>query len=73
MNANAAALDPGTCRSCGAPIFFVAMTSGKRMPLNQTPKKAVIIDKATGQGSIQDAYTSHFATCPKADQHRRKP
>lgn len=42
----------GSCRSCGARIWWVGMRSGKLNPFNG------------------DA-TSHFATCPNADEHRK--
>ena len=57
------------CKSCGAQIRWVTMTSGKKMPLDMPPQMVVCV---TGDcGFITDGYTSHFATCPQADQHRK--
>lgn len=44
------------CRSCSAEIFWVALPSGKKGPYDADP---------TGE------VTSHFATCPHANQHRK--
>jgi hypothetical protein len=64
------------CRSCGAPILWVVMrASGKRMPLDAKPEKRITLvaaDPDTVVGQVTDAYTSHFATCPDAAQHRKK-
>jgi len=67
-----------TCKSCGAPIRWAKTAQGKRMPLNPAPdpRGRLALD-ATGlivQGELAaagDRYTSHFATCPHAAQHRR--
>jgi hypothetical protein len=72
----------GNCKSCGAPIRWVKTATGKAMPLdaNPTPKGNVIIVKGVAQigGDHPDLlpgealrFTSHFATCPNASQHRR--
>lgn len=55
------------CRSCGADIVWFRTKAGKRMP----------VDEATTQPTDREdqldleRHTSHFATCPDADQHRR--
>ena len=74
------------CRACGAKIYFIRLQSGKSMPVDAgsmtTVAKAaggtpyvtidggVIKAVAVPHGDIV-AYTSHFATCPFADQLRR--
>lgn len=78
------------CRSCGAEIIWIKMTSGKNMPVDAKPiTYRIAIPGATGTqklitqdgrvvscffdpGSGLKGYTSHFATCPNANQHRRK-
>lgn len=64
----------GTCRSCGAEIEWAETVTGSRMPFNPpvafVPRlddlgdDVVEIDRATT--------VSHFATCPQAEQWRRK-
>ena len=63
-----------TCSSCGEPIMWASsFSSGKAMPLNIVPEtKTIVID--TGGGLVAhtvQVFTSHFATCPDADKHRR--
>jgi len=77
----ATGLAEATCRSCGAPIVWVVMfPSGKRMPLDAKPLHGLIRVEpgapATGHmrgKDAEDLYVSHFATCPNAAQHRKKP
>lgn len=45
------------CRSCGAPILWCITAKGKKMP----------VDVPTDDGPT----TSHFATCPEANQWRK--
>ena len=75
------------CRSCGEEIIWIKMKSGKAMPCDVkpipyretfsggmklvTPAGDVISGNYDGT-SDNFAYISHFATCPNADQHRRK-
>lgn len=57
------------CRSCGAPIVWIRLESGRSAPCD--PKPVVI---HTASGVTLSGYGSHFATCPNATQHRkRKP
>jgi hypothetical protein len=58
------------CKACKADILWVDMPTGKKMPLDAQPCKMVIVKD--GIGEIVDAYTPHWATCPGADQFRRK-
>lgn len=64
----------GSCRSCGAPILWIVMVSGKRMPLDAKPEKRIVMDgdEPVQRGAVEDCYTSHFATCPDAAKHRRE-
>ena len=65
----------GRCRSCGAPITWAELTSGKRHPFD-----GEIVAVKT-QGSILEGRViehvettitpSHFATCPDAKTWRR--
>jgi hypothetical protein len=67
----------GTCRSCGAPIEWAELTSGKRHPFN-----VPIVSTRTqgsmlaGERTIEDVDTavssSHFQTCPQSKTWRRR-
>lgn len=64
--------DLGTCRSCGAAIRWIVMVSGKRMPVDAKPAKLIVLDDMPEpRGAVVDCWTSHFATCPNAAQHRK--
>lgn len=75
------------CRSCGADIYWIKMKSGKSMPCDvkpilysQNPEGDLTLVTPDGRviRGFEDltqkeiGYTSHFATCPNADQHRRR-
>ena len=63
------------CRSCGAEIVWAVTATGKRMPLDAKPEKRVVLEPRDVFGEIaevKDTFVSHFATCPDADQHRRR-
>jgi hypothetical protein len=72
-----------TCSSCGAEVAWTRTRTGKRMPLDPHPRADgnVIVDVATDTAIVLapgtpmpvgvPRFTSHFATCPHADQHRR--
>lgn len=73
------------CSSCGAPVVWVAMATGRSAPLNAdpVPNGNVELDPAGGArvlGKVDaearrlagvELYLSHFATCPNAARHRR--
>lgn len=67
------------CRSCHAPIIWAKTKTGKRIPLDPKPViggNLVLIDGVVGvtpPSHNVERYTSHFATCPNADEHRSKP
>lgn len=51
------------CQSCGAPMCFIALPSGKRMPLSLRTAE------------IRDGVTyalPHFADCPEAKEWSRR-
>lgn len=75
-----------TCGSCYAPIWWAtSRVGGKRIPMDDkpTPNGNLYVWGCTDQGRpVVDyigkgdrvatvRYTSHFATCPNADRHRR--
>jgi hypothetical protein len=41
------------------------------MPLDANPEQRVILGAATGRARVVNTYTSHFATCPHANEHRK--
>ena len=47
------------CRSCGADVIWIITEAGKRMPVDAAP------------GLIPGEHTSHFATCPQANDWRK--
>jgi hypothetical protein len=70
------------CRSCGAPILWALTDRGKRIPLDELPLAAIppgsFVVSGTGDELRASTvapvplYRSHFATCPNADEHRRR-
>ncbi len=56
------------CRYCGAPVIWVRMAgTGKNHPCN-----VPVLTTVTNDGRIAKGRTSHFASCPKADQARKR-
>ena len=76
-----------TCRSCQGSIEWATMPTGRLMPIDALPDPSgnlavkrderrelrgrVVTDAEPLRGDEKPA-TSHFATCPNADQHRRR-
>jgi hypothetical protein len=73
------------CSACHAEIRFAKTSTGKSMPLdaNPNPEGPIVLTGHPGvvtflseaeknDGQLRYRFTSHFATCPKADQFRRK-
>ncbi len=68
------------CGTCGGEILWGVTEAGKRVPLNLAEKRFVRADMVTGSADLAseqdyvmvDTHLSHFATCPQADEHRRK-
>lgn len=60
------------CRSCGADILWVEMVdTGKKMPVDLPLATVVVVNGDKTKGAVRRAGTSHFATCPQANEHRR--
>lgn len=70
------------CKSCGAKIFWRVTKNGKPIPLDAEPsgignliedghaaRHPELFDLPLGDRPL---YTSHFATCPNAKEHRKK-
>lgn len=54
------------CRSCRAPIVWMKTVAGKNMPVD--PEGIDEDDELFDPRK----HTSHFSTCPQADDHRRR-
>lgn len=66
-----------TCKSCGAAVRWMMTPKGKAIPLDPQPRddgNLVIIGSLAwkSDGTPGPRYVSHFATCPYADQHRKR-
>lgn len=71
------------CKSCGAEIIWAKTAKGKNTPLDAKPVRIaeLIEDPETGEEVTEEGryliaaghtgHTSHWATCPSAEQHRR--
>jgi hypothetical protein len=62
------------CRSCNAAIIWATTENGKSMPLDAAPVAQVgvfMFDNGYAKAPPK-VYRSHFATCPNADQHRKR-
>lgn len=65
------------CASCGARIVWMLTSARRRMPIDADTVEfdELTTDEATCL-PLFDAelgHVSHFATCPNASKHRRKP
>jgi hypothetical protein len=60
------------CKGCGARIEWLTMEeSGKAMPVDANPAK-VVVDVGPGKGyRLVNAWTPHWATCPKAKEFKK--
>lgn len=73
------------CGSCGAPVAWARTATGRGLMVDLDPRPdgnleltvdehrrrwAAITRKATTTTTLR--YVAHFATCPNADQHRRR-
>lgn len=67
------------CTSCGAAIVWARTDTGRSMPLDPDPVEGGNVQLgADGVARVVGplfggTHKSHFATCPQAAQHRRKP
>ena len=57
------------CKSCNAPLRWVEMSTGKKMPLDAKPIQAVQVKE--GIGEVVTVYIPHWATCHGADSFRK--
>lgn len=56
-----------TCRGCGGIVFWITTRKGAKMPVDTRVDGGLEpLRDRDGRG------LSHFATCPKADQFRRR-
>lgn len=72
------------CSSCAAPIVWATMATGERKPVDFEPSEGanvVLFDGPNGVFGVvvhgtafahKPRHRSHFATCPHADERRRK-
>lgn len=70
------------CSTCGAPIRWEETVRGKPIPLDPEPvedahlflnEEGKVADDRTYPAPLEALrYTTHFATCPDAEKHRRK-
>lgn len=69
-------IDVQRCRSCDAPIIWAVTQRGSRIPLDAKHQLGFVVEGERVHGaprvSQKRVYTTHFATCPKADQHRKR-
>lgn len=56
------------CKSCGANIVWFKTKAGKRMPVDELT--CLPTDREDQLDLTR--HKSHFATCPNADDHRRR-
>jgi hypothetical protein len=66
------------CKSCGAEIIWATTGKGNAIPLDAKPEHRFVIVPLMGhpenlRAEYIKTYISHFATCPQAEQHRKKP
>jgi hypothetical protein len=62
------------CKSCNKEIYFLKTRSGHIMPVDAETVPNNITSTGDIATTIFDAktMTSHFVTCPQANEHRRK-
>lgn len=75
------------CRSCNAEIIWIKMAGGKNMPCDANPisyrndlrgdwvlvtQEGKVVRGVFDPDSDKIGYTSHFATCPNANTHRKR-
>ena len=61
------------CGSCGAPMVWAKMESGKWAPFDAKPERRFILHPGEDgilRAEAQPTYASHYATCPDADKWR---
>jgi hypothetical protein len=75
---------PELCRSCKAEIVWAITESGRWMPLDAEPNprgewrlfgdtpRAVHVEPERRAELAEQLMVPHWATCPHADEHRRR-
>lgn len=56
------------CKGCNAEIYWIKSMNGRAMPVDT--KKASLV---TAEGHVVSGFTSHFSTCPKAADFKKRP
>lgn len=74
--------DARPCRKCGAMIRFIRTAKGTTHPVDAVARVALVLSDGTvkhGRLAVLDddgrayaGYTSHFATCPHANEFRNQ-
>ena len=59
------------CKTCNAEIIWIKTRQSKSLPVDAKPQQ-VWVQGLVENWVLVNGYTSHFATCPQASQHRRK-
>jgi len=60
------------CKSCGAPIMWAFSEAGIRIPLDRYPENRFVpIGTTHDRFKVVKTWSSHFATCPRAAEHRK--
>lgn len=61
------------CRSCDASIVWMITNTGSRMPVDADSVDESELEWFSGFPVFDpQEHQSHFATCPNANQHRRR-
>jgi len=62
------------CKTCGASIIWAESAAGKSTPLDSKSETLSWVYLKHGQPHCRQVrvHRNHFATCPNADQHRKK-
>ena len=63
--------DVKACRSCGRAIVWEVTFRGARVPLDYPPESRYVKNEE-GTLVLMDTWLSHFATCPRPNDWRRK-
>ena len=64
-------MDKSFCKGCGVEVGWGVTSKDKKVPLDLPPEKRYI-EGRSGKYIVVDTFTSHFATCPQADQFRKE-
>lgn len=58
------------CKSCGAPIKFIKLPSGKLTPVEE--KETNLYNQEAGNWYLYKGHEPHWPNCENADKHRRR-